>query len=216
MKKDNPSNKTYWGGLKPNQILEKYIAKLPKGKALDIGAGGGRNSIFLAENGFEVEAIDKNEAGLKKIEGLAKEYGLKIKTRKCDISKFKFGKNKYVLVIATHSLEFLRKNNIDLILNKIKTSLKPEGFIYISVVSIEDPMYQLLIEKGFKQIEKNTFYLPKYNIYRHFFTKNELKDNFKDFEIVLLKQKQILDKGHGEPHYHNIIELLAKKEKTAD
>lgn len=211
--KEYKQKKYYFGGLKPNSTLEKYLAKFPKGKALDIGAGGGRNSIFLAENGFEVEAIDKIKEGLEKIKNLSKEHKLKIKTKKCDISKFKFGKNKYSLIVATYSLDFLKKNEIYLILNKIKESVMTNGFVYLSVISVKDPMYKFITEKGIEQIEENTFYLLKYKTYRHFFTKNELQEKFKDFKIILLKQKQILDKGHDKPHYHNIIELLAQKEK---
>ena len=214
-KKEYRQKKYCWGGSKPNSTLEKYLAKFPKGKALDLGAGGGRNSIFLAENGFEVEAIDKVKEGLEKIKNLAKKHNLKIKTKKCDINKFKFGKNKYSLIVATSSLDFLKKNEIYLILNKIKKSVIVNGFVYLSVISVKDPMYKLIIEKGIKQIEENTFYLPKYKTYRHFFTKKELQEKFKKFKIILLKQKQILDKGHYKPHYHNIIELLAQKEKTA-
>lgn len=214
--KEYKQKKYYWGGLKPNSALEKYLAKFPKGKALDIGAGGGRNSIFLAENGFKVEAIDKVKEGLEKIKNLAKEHKLKIKTKKCDINNFKFEKNNYSLVVATYSLDFLKKNEIYLILNKIKKSVITNGFVYLFVFSVKDPMYKFITEKGIEQIEKNTFYLPKYKTYRHFFTKNELQEKFKNFKIILLKQKQILDKGHDKPHYHNVIELLAQKKKTVE
>jgi hypothetical protein len=37
--------KFYWG-LKPDSLLIKYLSLIPKGKALDIGAGEGRNSVF--------------------------------------------------------------------------------------------------------------------------------------------------------------------------
>lgn len=214
--KEYKQKKYYWGGLKPDSTLEKYLAKFPKGKAIDIGAGGGRNSIFLAENGFEVEAIDKVKKRLEKIKNLAKEHKLKIKTKKCDINKFKFEKNKYSLIVATHSLDFLKKNEVYLILNKIKESVMTNGFVYLSVFSVKDPMYKLIMEKEIEQIEENTFYLPKHKTYRHFFTQKELQEKFKKFKIILLKQKQILDKEHDKPHYHNIIELLAQKEKTAE
>ena len=71
MEKEYKKEKFYWG-LKADDILVKYLDKIPKGKALDIGAGEGRNSLFLAQNGFEVKAIDKIPDGLKKCEDLAK------------------------------------------------------------------------------------------------------------------------------------------------
>ncbi|HAJ44839.1 MAG: Methyltransferase type 11 [Candidatus Azambacteria bacterium GW2011_GWE1_42_9] len=205
----------YWGGLKPNSTLKKYLVKFPKGKTLDIGAGSGRNSVFLAKNGFEVEAVDKIEEELEKIKITAKKYQLKIKTKACNVNDFKFGKNKHSLIVAIHSLDFLKKSEFGLIINKIKKSIIANGFIYLSVFSTKDPMYKLITEKGIGQIEENTFYLPKSQTYRHFFTKKELREKFENFKIIILKQKQILDKGHGEPHHHDIIELLAQKEKTA-
>ena len=51
----------------PNPFLKKHIHLLPKGKALDLATGEGRNAVFLGENGFEVDAVDISERGLKKV-----------------------------------------------------------------------------------------------------------------------------------------------------
>lgn len=45
-------------GKEPNPFLKKHIRLLPKGKALDIATGEGRNAVFLAQHGFEVDAVD--------------------------------------------------------------------------------------------------------------------------------------------------------------
>ena len=53
----------------PSAIVAKY-APLARGKrALDIAAGNGRNSLFLADQGFVVDAIDISEAGLALFSG---------------------------------------------------------------------------------------------------------------------------------------------------
>jgi len=208
-------NKYYWG-LKPNPTLEEYINEIPKGKALNIGAGEGRNSIFLAKNGFEVTAIDRIKQGLDKIKKLAKKHNLTIKTNLCDIKNLKFEKEKYSLIISVSTIHFLKKSEINPILDKIINSLKISGFIYLSVFSTKDPMLKLIKERKIEEIEENTFYLPKFKTYRHFFTKTEIKEKFKDFNIILLKQKEILDTGHDKPHYHNIIEFLAQKRKATE
>jgi hypothetical protein len=39
-------------GKEPNPFLKKNIRLLPKGKALDIATGEGRNAVFLAQQGF--------------------------------------------------------------------------------------------------------------------------------------------------------------------
>ena len=54
---------------RPSSIVKKY-AKLAQGpKALDIAAGNGRNSLFLAREGFVVDAIDIADAGLLQFSG---------------------------------------------------------------------------------------------------------------------------------------------------
>lgn len=195
-------------------ILEKFLHLIPRGEALDIGAGKGRNSIFLAKNGFKVEAIDKIAEGLKKCRNFAKKYNLPIKTKLCDVRKFEFKKSKYSLVIARASLDFLKKSEIESIIKKIKKSLISQGFIYFVVFSTKDPMYKKIKKLKLKEIEENTFYLPKYKTYRHFFTQKELKQMFKDFKIIHLKQKRIKDTGPQKLHFHNIIEIIVQKKRT--
>lgn len=45
-------------GIEPTPVVKKVLEHITYGKVLDLGAGEGRNSLFLAENGFEVTAID--------------------------------------------------------------------------------------------------------------------------------------------------------------
>jgi SAM-dependent methyltransferase len=51
----------------PSPIVKKFYKLAPGGKALDIAAGTGRNAMFLAEKGFQVEAVDISDEGLKRI-----------------------------------------------------------------------------------------------------------------------------------------------------
>ncbi len=41
------------------------VDEFPDGRALDIAAGTGRNAVFLAEHGYDVDAIDKSRVGLE-------------------------------------------------------------------------------------------------------------------------------------------------------
>jgi SAM-dependent methyltransferase len=50
----------------PNQFVEAELAELPPGRALDLGAGEGRNALWLAEQGWQVTAVDFAQAGLDK------------------------------------------------------------------------------------------------------------------------------------------------------
>lgn len=213
--KEYKTKEFYWG-LAPHSLLVKFLPIVQRGKALDIGAGEGRNSIFLAKNGFEVEAIDINKEGLEKCKQIAKKYNLPITTKVIDIKSFSFEPRKYSLILSIATMDFLKKSEIEIIIKKIKKSLIEKGYVLLLVISNKDPLYQKIKELKLKEVEENTFYLPKYKTFRHFFTQKELKELFKDFKIIYLKQQKIKDIGHGEPHFHNVIGLLAQKIKATD
>ena len=208
--KEYKKEKFYWG-LKPEEGLKEVIKYAPKGVALDIGAGEGRNSIFLAKNGFEVEAIDKVREGLEKCQKLAEKYNLPIKTKVVDVKKFKFEENKYSLVLDIVALDFLKFSEIKKIIPKIKKSLKRKGVFCIVVFSTKDPAFKKLKLKGLEINEKNTFYLPRLKTFRHFFEKKELFYLLKNFEIIKIKDKKIKDIYHDKPHFHQVIIAIVKK-----
>jgi len=52
--------------MHPNQFVAAELAALPPGRALDLAAGEGRNSVWLAERGWSVTAVDFSRVGLDK------------------------------------------------------------------------------------------------------------------------------------------------------
>jgi len=61
---------------RPNQFVAAELADLPPGRALDLAAGGGRNSVWLAERGWRVTAVDFSRVGLDKGRTLAAARGV--------------------------------------------------------------------------------------------------------------------------------------------
>jgi 2-polyprenyl-3-methyl-5-hydroxy-6-metoxy-1,4-benzoquinol methylase len=68
-----------WTG-RANQFVEAHLADLEPGTAIDLGAGEGRNSVWLAGRGWTVTAVDFSRVGLDKAETLAAEHGVAITT----------------------------------------------------------------------------------------------------------------------------------------
>ena len=62
--------------VEPNQFVAAECADLPPGRALDLAAGEGRNSIWLARRGWDVTAVDFSQAGLDKGRRLAGELDI--------------------------------------------------------------------------------------------------------------------------------------------
>ncbi|MBC8366066.1 class I SAM-dependent methyltransferase [bacterium] len=68
-------------GTKPNGFLESVAGKFkPGGRLLSLGAGEGRNEVWLAERGFQVTAVDSSQVGLDKLQRLAAERGVQVET----------------------------------------------------------------------------------------------------------------------------------------
>ena len=55
----------------PNRFVAEELAGLAAGCALDLGTGEGRNAIWLAEQGWQVTAVDFSAVGLAKAAELA-------------------------------------------------------------------------------------------------------------------------------------------------
>jgi len=61
---------------RPNQFVAAELAGLPPGRALDLAAGEGRNSVWLAERGWRVTAVDFSRVGLDKGRALGAARGI--------------------------------------------------------------------------------------------------------------------------------------------
>ena len=90
----------YAYGKLPNDFLVESIKKIPLGKVLCLADGEGRNSVYLAEQGFEVTSVDSSAPGMKKADRLASERGVKINTVVSDLADFEIKAESWDAVIS--------------------------------------------------------------------------------------------------------------------
>jgi tellurite methyltransferase len=62
----------------PTALLAEWLPRLPRGRALDVACGAGRNALFLATNGYAVTALDISSVALERGRRSATERGLTI------------------------------------------------------------------------------------------------------------------------------------------
>jgi 2-polyprenyl-3-methyl-5-hydroxy-6-metoxy-1,4-benzoquinol methylase len=78
-------------GLNPSPFLRQEIGRVmqltPGRQALDIACGEGRNSIFLAQQGFHVTALDISDKGLAKARIRAEETGVNVNFQQVDLDE---------------------------------------------------------------------------------------------------------------------------------
>ena len=69
----------------PDPTLVDEIASLPPGRALDLGAGDGRNAIWLARRGWQVTAVDFSAVALERARARAEAGGVNVDWQLADL-----------------------------------------------------------------------------------------------------------------------------------
>ncbi|MDM4762119.1 class I SAM-dependent methyltransferase [Galbitalea sp. SE-J8] len=79
---------TIWS-RSPNAWVEATLADLPPGRALDLGAGEGRNALWLAARGWRVTAVDYAEQGVATGRSRAESEGLELEWVVADLREWR-------------------------------------------------------------------------------------------------------------------------------
>lgn len=121
-------------GSRPSPFLAREIDRIkrltPGNTALDVACGEGRNSVFLATNGFRVTGLDISEVGLAKAAIRAKTEKVAVDFIRVDLDDYEIGQ-RYDLILNFNFL--LRK----LILQEIR-ALNPGGVLLFDTI-LESP-----------------------------------------------------------------------------
>ena len=120
----------YLWEVAPNRFVEKHLASLPPGTAIDLGAGEGRNTVWLAQQGWQVTAVDFSGVGLAKARQLAADHGVasSVETVLADVLDYEPVRSVDLLVIAYLQLP---APDVRTILGHAATWLKPGGTLLI-------------------------------------------------------------------------------------
>ena len=149
-----------------------------------MATGEGRNAVFLAQNGFEVDAVDISEKGLRKARKLAREKGVKVNALLVDLDHYQIERERYDLIANFY---FLKRRLIP----KIREGLKKGGKVIFETYLLE---HRKLATGGPKQA-------------KYFLKPNELLRLFKDFRILFYREGIIREGGKRKA----VASLIAEK-----
>ncbi len=107
----------------PPAILQRLVGTFPDGRALDIATGTGRCSVFLAECGYEVDAIDRSREGLNIARENADERGVDVNWIHADALRFPYPESTYDVITARSFRIYDR-------LTDVKEALAPGGVLF--------------------------------------------------------------------------------------
>jgi tellurite methyltransferase len=122
------------------QSMERISALIPGRRALDIACGEGRNGIYLAQNGFEVTAVDISQQGLDKGRRRAAELGLPITFLQADLDSYRLA-GPYDLIL---NFNFLLRPLVPMMIE----ALAPGGVILMETI-MNTPSLQGVHTKSF-------------------------------------------------------------------
>ena len=72
---------------RPAGLLIQQLYRLAGRRVLDVAAGRGRHALYLAARGFEVDAVDRDEAAMRELHAVAKARRLPIHTYCLDLEE---------------------------------------------------------------------------------------------------------------------------------
>lgn len=117
------------GGDEPVAVLKDYAYLLPAtGRALDLACGRGRNALFLAQQGLQVDAWDIAEVAIEQLAAIAQEQQLPITAEVRDVVEQPLPGETYDVVLVSYFLE--RELARPLI-----QALKPNGLLFYQTFS---------------------------------------------------------------------------------
>jgi protein-L-isoaspartate O-methyltransferase len=164
----------YAYGLEPNAFLAAQRNRLKPGmRALVPGDGEGRNGVWLAAQGLDVDTLDLSTHGVAKAKRLAAERGVSINAIHADALQWTWPEARYDLValIFLHLVEPQRRA----LHERALAALKPGGLIVLEAFRHEQIERQAAGARGGPRDKALLFSLEA------------LRDDFARGEVLLLE-----------------------------
>ena len=119
-------------GAPPNAVVVERVTSLPRGRALDLACGEGRNAHWLATRGWEVTGLDYSAVAVDKARRVAAEAPRSVRERLdyrvADVTDTDLG-GEYDLVLMIY-LHLAPEERLQVV-NRAISALKPDGILMI-------------------------------------------------------------------------------------
>jgi SAM-dependent methyltransferase len=186
----------YLFGVAPNRFLEAHRHFLTAGAtALSVADGEGRNSVWLAEQGLAVTALEISPVAVEKAARLARGRQVEVEFVQADIMNMTWPIAAFDLVVGIF-IQFVGPVDRDLLFAQIKQAVKAGGLVLLHGYTPRQLEYRT---GGPSAVE---------NLY----TEALLRDAFADFELLVLREyEDELTEGSGHRGRSAVIDLIARR-----
>jgi SAM-dependent methyltransferase len=186
----------YVFGREPNEYLRAQAPLLaPGGRAVCVADGEGRNSVWLARQGLQVEAFDIAEVGVAKARKLASDFGVSVALHVADCDEWPWAEDTYDAVVAVF-VQFANPAMRGRLFANMARALKPGG---------------VLILQGYtpKQLDYKT---GGPGVLSHLYTAKLLREAFASLRTIeLVEYEAELNEGARHAGLSALIGFVARK-----
>ncbi len=178
----------------PDGALTDLAQGLKPGRALDLGCGTGRNSLWLAQHGWEVTSVDASRVGLNALGEQAEREGLHLTTEQVDLLTYQPKSGFYDLVVIANI--HLAPTEREKLFDSAATALKVGGHLYIIGHHVD-----VFGKFG-----------PPFR--DHLYEESLFHDRFAGFSNQILERRETLSDSHGTADVSLL--LWARKDQQAE
>lgn len=185
----------YVFGEAPNAYLHAQAVHLMPGTALAVADGEGRNGVWLAQQGLQVDAFDFSDNAVRKAQALATQHGVALNCVCTDWQSFDWQTAHYDNVVGIF-FQFATPEERTVLFTRMATSLKPGG---------------TLIIQGYtpRQLDFNTGGPGKL---AHMYNEAMMREAFGHFDILDLRTYEAeVSEGTGHQGMSGLLGLTARK-----
>lgn len=186
----------YIFGTEPNRWLSQHASALPQqGRVLCVADGEGRNSVWLAGRGLNVDAFDVSAVGVDKARRLAAQKQVHVNYTLADCDGFGWPTQTYDAVVAIF-VQFADPAMRLRLFRNMMASLKPGG---------------VLLLQGYtpKQLEYRTGGPPEVS---HLYTAELLRESFTPLHISEISEyEEVMQEGSRHHGRSALIGMVANK-----
>ncbi|HCC22626.1 TPA: hypothetical protein DF272_00400 [Candidatus Falkowbacteria bacterium] len=174
------------------KIIKKRGFDIEDKKVLDLGAGTGRNGIYLAELGAAVTAMEISEVAIKMGKDEANKVGVQVDFINESIGGvFPMADNEFDLVLDLTASNSLDEKEREIYIKEVSRVLKSDGYFLVRTLTKEGDKNAKQLLKLFPAEETDTYILPEINLKEHVWSRDDFKNFYsKGFEIIEMWSKE--------------------------
>jgi tellurite methyltransferase len=174
--------------------IQKHIQS---GDVLEVGAGPGRNSLFLAAQGFRVKAVDISTEAIGIIRENAKKLGLRLDAKAADANTLRLTKQ-YDVVICTFAIHNFHNDDALSLIKKMQKYTKPGGFNILDCFTRDSFFY-------FENSRRDDYFFPN---------KKQLRKLYAGWKVLKSIEKELKIRPtmpDGSPLFSTFAGIFAQK-----